>query len=292
MPTVRIAPASHLRTDAAPDFNLFALKLLAQGDSWFSINGLSLFAASSLLMRLKFNVDTAIVNCADSADTLKHMVEWRRDPFFFRHFAAGAGFEEKWDGLPLPGGGNDLIDALAVLPHDTNGLPRMTSERLLLTKSERAATGSVGRYVSRDGWTAFREHMLSQYRALDTLRASSAKNRNVPIFTHCYAYAQPRNVGAGPLGPWLFPSLLAYEVPPTDWLELTRHFIDLLHDEIIAEAELENFHVLDSRAMAPPAPADPMAADPNWLNEIHLTAKGYDLIAPAFVNMVEAVLRQ
>ncbi|WP_454739638.1 hypothetical protein [Cupriavidus necator] len=80
-------------------------------------------------------------------------------------------------------------------------------------------------------------------------------------------------------------------MPPTDWLELTRHFIDLLHDEIIAEAGLENFHVLDSRAMAPPAPADPMAADPNWLNEIHLTAKGYDPIAPAFVNMVEAVLR-
>ncbi|MBP0624719.1 hypothetical protein J8I82_33135 [Cupriavidus sp. LEh25] len=292
MPTVRISPASHLQTDAAPDFNLFALKLLAQGDSWFSINGLSLFAASSLLMRLRFSQDTAIVNCADPADTLKHMVEWRQDPFFFRHFAAGAGFEENWDGLLLSGGGNDLIDALAVLPHDRNGVPRMTGERLLLTKSERAAMGPVGRYVSPDGWAAFRDHMLAQYRALDRLRARSAKNRHIPIFTHCYSYAQPRDVGAGPLGPWLFPSLLAYEVPPVDWLELTRHFIDLLHDEIIAGAALENFHILDSRAMAPPAPADPTAADPNWLNEIHMTAKGYDLIAPAFVKMVEAVLRQ
>ncbi|MFJ4292808.1 hypothetical protein ACIP1U_23940 [Cupriavidus sp. NPDC089707] len=290
MPNPRITPASHLQTDAAPDFNLFTLKLLAQGDSWFSINGLSLFTASSILMRSRFTADTIVVNCADPADLLKHMVDWRNDPFFFRYLAAGSNFEEKWDGLLISGGGNDLIDALGVLPQDAHGVPRMQAERLLLTPSERAATGSIERYVSQDGWAVFRAHMLEQYRALETLRATSARNQGIPIFTHCYAYAQPRNVGAGPLGPWLHPALLAYDVPPEDWLALTRHFIDLLHDEVITRSSLANLHILDTRALIPPASPNPGVKDPNWLNEIHPTAKGYDLIAPAFVKMIEDIL--
>jgi len=290
MPVFRITPASHLQTDAAPDFALFQLNLLAQGDSWFSINGLSLLTASSLLMRLKFNEDTIGVNCADPGNTLKHMVDWRRDPFFFRYFAAGSKFEERWDGLLLSGGGNDLIDALGVLPQDASGVPRMTSERLLLTVAERAANGPIDRYVSQDGWVVFREHMLQQYQALGALRAGSGSNQNTPIFTHCYSYVQPRDVGAGPLGPWLYPSLLAYDVPRDDWLPLSKYFNDLLHDEIITQTGLENFHILDSRDMIPVAPEDPTVDDPNWLNEIHPTAKGYDLIAPAFVAMIESVL--
>lgn len=290
MPNVRITPASHLQTDAAPDFNLFALKLLAQGDSWFSINGLSLFTASSLLMRLKFSVDTIIVNCADPGDTLKHMVDWRRDPFFFRYFAGGALFEEQWDGLLLSAGGNDLIDALGVLPRDAQGVPRMPAERLLLTPSERPRAGPVDKYVCEAGWAVFRAHLLQQYRILDTLRAESARNKDTPIFTHCYAYTQPRDVGAGPLGPWLEPTLVAYQVPPEDWLALSELFCDRLHDEIITQTGMQHFHILDTRAMIPPAPADPAVRDPDWLNEIHPTARGYDRIAPAFVDMVERVL--
>jgi len=290
MASIRIVPASHLQTDAAPDFALFRLKLLAQGDSWFSINGLSLFTASSLLMRLKFSVDTVAVNCADPGDILKHMVDWRRDPFFFRYFGAGANFEEQWDALLLSGGGNDLIDAIGVPPQDANGVPHTTSERLLLTPAERAANGPISRYVSPDGWAVFRAHILQQYQALGAMRANSGRNQNTPIFTHCYSYAQPRDVGAGPLGPWLFPALVAYAVPPGDWLALSEHFIDLLHDEVITQTGLPNFHILDSRAMIPPAAADPDVADPDWLNEIHPTAHGYDLIAPDFVQMTEAAL--
>jgi hypothetical protein len=290
VPRLQITPASHLLTDAAPDFALFSLKLFAQGDSWFSINGLSLFSASSLLMRLRFSKDTVIVNCADPGDTLKHMVDWRRDPFFFRYFASGPNFEEKWDGLLLSGGGNDLIDALGVTPQDANGVPRMKSERLLLTAAERAGDGPLSKYVSQEGWAVFREHMREQFRALGELRSGSAKNRDTPIFTHTYAYAQPRNVGAGPLGPWLFPSLIAYQVPRDDWLALTRHFIDLLHDDILSQTNLPSFHIVDTRTMIPPAPADPDLSDTNWLNEIHPTAKGYDQLGPHYVRLIENIV--
>ncbi len=290
MKNCRIVPASHLQTDAAPPMEQFRLRLLAQGDSWFSINGLSLFTASSLLMRLDFDLSTLIVNCADPGDTLKHMVEWRSDPFFFRYFAGGANFEVAWDGLLLSGGGNDLIDALGVRPTDAQGVPRDRSERLLLTASERAAAGPIDRYVSPEGWAVFRDHLLRQYAILGAMRAGSARNRDIPIFTHCYAYAQPRNVGAGPLGPWLLPALMAYQVPPDDWLALAQHFIDLLHDQVTTQTGLANFHILDSRAMIPPAPANPKVKDPNWLNEIHPKAKGYDRIAPDFVALIRGML--
>lgn len=290
MRNCRIVPASHLQTDAAPPLEQFRLRLLAQGDSWFSINGLSLFTASSLLMRMDVDLTTLVVNCADPGDTLKHMVDWRSDPFFFRYFAGGPNFEIAWDGLLLSAGGNDLIDAVGVLPTDANGVPRDRSERLLLTPAERAAAGGVARYVSPEGWALFRNHLLMQYQILGSMRDGSARNRDIPIFTHCYAYAQPRDVGAGPLGPWLMPSLQAYEVPPGDWLALTEHFLDLLHDEITTRTGLANFHILDTRDRIPPASPDPHVSDRNWLNEIHPTAAGYDLIAPDFVAMIRALL--
>lgn len=290
MPSNRtIVPASHLQTEIAPHFEDFRLKLLAQGDSWFSINGVSPFTAASLLTELNFSDATLVVNCADPADTLQHMVDWRRDPFFFRYFGAGERFEIEWGALLLSGGGNDLIDALAVRPADANGVPRTPRERLLLTKDERPAGGAVSRYLSPEGWALFRDHMLLQFEALDAMRANSAKNRNTPIVAHCYNYMQPRNVGAGPLGPWLLPTVVAYEVPPDDWLDLSKHVLDRLHDDVLTRTGLANFHLLDSRTLIPPAPAAADEDDPNWLNEIHPTARGYDLIAPGFVGLVEAM---
>jgi hypothetical protein len=161
----------------------------------------------------------------------------------------------------------------------------------LLTEEER--TGGVGmeRYVSQAGWEVFRFHMLAQYQALDEMRARSRHNRETPIFTHCYSYAMPRNVGAGlGVGPWLYPSLKAYSVPESDWLPLASHFIDLLHDDVIAATEIGGLHILDTRMLIPPASSNPDVADPLWLNEIHPTASGYDLIAPAFVSLIESVL--
>lgn len=291
MPLAHLLTTSDLRTDSPPDLSIYRLKLIAQGDSWFSVNKFGLFNVTSLLRRLNFSDDTVILNCAYPGDVLTHMVEWRRDPYFFRYFAKPR-LEEKWDALLLSAAGNDLIDALQVLPRDADGEPRLKSDRLLLTRSERASEGPISRYVSPEGWEKFRTHMLEQYQALGAMRAGSVKNKDVPIFTHCYEIAQPRDVGTGFSGPWLYVAMVEYEVPEADWLPLSKYFIDRLHDEIITQTGLENFHVFDSRNMIPPAPINPEVRDPNWANEIHPTAKGYDLISPGFVELIESILMQ
>ena len=39
----QIVPASQVDSEMAPDFSSVRYRMLAQGDSWFSINGLNLF---------------------------------------------------------------------------------------------------------------------------------------------------------------------------------------------------------------------------------------------------------
>lgn len=280
----QIVPASQVDSEMAPDFSSVRYRMLAQGDSWFSINGLNLFRASSLLPHLDFGHSAIIVNCADPGDTLAHMVEWRRDPWFASYLCGPR--ERPWDAMLLSAGGNDLIDALGVLPTDAHGTPHSPGDRLMLTKSERAQPGKT--YVSEDGWTLFAQHLRAQYAALDAMRASSKTNRNMPIITHTYDYPMPRNVGAGlHFGPWLYPALLAYEVPPDDWKTLAKEFIDRLFD-LVNGLALQNFHVIRTLGILTPADADPRINSPDWLNEIHPTSSGYGQIAGRFCADVAA----
>ena len=57
----QIVPASQVDSEMAPDFSSVRYRMLAQGDSWFSINGLNLFRASSLLPHLDFGHSAIIV---------------------------------------------------------------------------------------------------------------------------------------------------------------------------------------------------------------------------------------
>jgi hypothetical protein len=156
----------------------------------------------------------------------------------------------------------------------------------MLTKSERAQPGKT--YVSEDGWTLFAQHLRAQYAALDAMRASSKTNRNMPIITHTYDYPMPRNVGAGlHFGPWLYPALRAYEVPPDDWKTLAKEFIDRLFD-LVSGLALQNFHVIRTLGILTPADADSRISSPDWLNEIHPTSSGYGQIAGRFCADVAA----
>jgi hypothetical protein len=249
----QIVPASQVDSDTAPDFSSLRYRMLAQGDSWFSINGLNLFRASSLLPHLDFGQSAAVVNCADPGDTLAHMVDWRRDPWFAGYLCGPR--ERAWDALLLSAGGNDLIDALGVSPTDPHGTPHPPSDRLLLTKAERGRLPAET-YISEDGWSIFAAHLRTQFRALDSMRAASKSNRNMPIITHTYDYPMPRDVGAGlHFGPWLYPALLTYEVPGADWQTLAKALIDRLFD-LVSGMPLQNFHVVKTLGTLQPADAD------------------------------------
>lgn len=279
---LKIVPASQVDSEMAPDFSSPKYRMLVQGDSWFSINGLNLFRASSLLPNLDFGQSTIVVSCADPGDTLAHMVDWRRDPWFASYLCGPR--ERPWDAMLLSAGGNDLIDALGVGPTDPHGSPYSPGDRLLLTKAERAAAGKG--YISEDGWTIFAVHLRAQFTALDAMRASSKTNQAMPIITHTYDYPMPRDVGAGlHFGPWLYPAMLMYEVPREDWLALAKEFMDRLFD-LVSKLSLQNFHVIDTRGTLQPADADPNVSSSDWLNEIHPTSAGYKQIGAKFCAAV------
>ncbi|MHB9836066.1 hypothetical protein Q8F57_014635 [Paraburkholderia terrae] len=116
------------------------------------------------------------------------------------------------------------------------------------------------------------------------MRAASKTNRNMPIITHTYDYPMPRDLGAGlHFGPWLYPALLAYEVPPDDWKTLAKEFIDRLFD-LVSGLALQNFHVIRTLGILTPADADSRISSPDWLNEIHPTSSGYGQIAGRFAR--------
>jgi hypothetical protein len=277
-----------------PDWTAYNWQFLAQGDSWFSSSTLK-GKRSNILENLYFPQAAAVVNCATPGDELTNMVDARRDPLFISLICGPK--QQFWNALFLSGGGNDLIAALKVAPKsgDVTVTPH---DRLLLTQSEwgGAFADASSPYISKEGWTVFQAHVEQQYRIIESLRTQNptAKKigRVIPIFTHTYDYATPRNSGAGlNIGPWLYPSLQRYGIPAGDWDTLANTFIDKLYAVIKGmENQLPDFHVVDTRGTLIRAADGSEGVSGDWENEIHATEGGYGKIGLKFVPVVASVL--
>ncbi len=88
-----------------PDSGEYRYRLLAEGDSWFTLGGLP---TSNLLFSLAFPASTLIVNCAMPGDTIRHVAEIAANRELQAALSSRFGFS--WDAILLSGGGNDLID--------------------------------------------------------------------------------------------------------------------------------------------------------------------------------------
>ncbi len=66
------------RTDPEhnPDSSSFDLRILAEGDSWFTLGGIPTF---NLLFSMRFDGNTVIINCAFPGDTIRRMSTLTRD---------------------------------------------------------------------------------------------------------------------------------------------------------------------------------------------------------------------
>jgi hypothetical protein len=275
-------------TQHAPDLSQFNWQFLAQGDSWFSTSTLKPWAATRLLDHMSFPAATVAVNCADPGDTLMHMVDWRRDPLFFALLAGPK--EQTWSAILLSAGGNDLIDAVQVPPVGDDQVPIAPQERLLLTKDEWDGPLSVDKYISKDGWDNFANHLTLQFKALDFIRSKSKTNQNTPIFTHTYDYATPRpSPSIAGIGPWLMPALVLYGIPEADWDKVSDAFIDRLA-AVTLNLSLANFHVIDTRNSLTRAVDNTTGVSNDWENEIHPTGDGYEKMAPRYVGRICSVL--
>ncbi|MCK9389235.1 MAG: hypothetical protein M0Q22_12710 [Sulfuritalea sp.] len=279
---------------AIQQWNDFPTRFLAQGDSWFSIGALPPWATSNLLQQIVLSLEACAINCANPGAHLARMVDWKRDANFMRLLSGK--FAYRWDGILLSGGGNDLIAAAAVLPSHGDGSPVPQESRLLLKPDEWGpATQGAARYLSDAGWATFSAHLGPQFDDVVSYRDRDI-NQGVPLFCHSYAYPMPRNAPASALlhvGPWLYPSMVAYQIPPDDWLGVATTLIDrlaaLLKDIVArhAAAGRRVYLVETQKALTPAQPGSTDRSN-DWENEIHPTPGGYRKLAALWRPVIEA----
>jgi hypothetical protein len=274
-----------------PDFSSLGYRFLAEGDSWFSIGTLNPAKNSNLLFEMAFSQWAGAVNCASPGDTLNRMSQMNRDPNFTDLLVGRRA--RIWDALLMSCGGNDLIDAFGVR---ANGVA--PDKRLLLTQAEWGPEAQgPSRYLSDAGWQTYCGYVQANLDHLIALR-DSGPSKGVPVFMHGYAFPTPRPAGAGPkMGPWLYPSAQAYGVPEADFIPvaqlLLRRMADLFARSAADTARFPNLHFFDSTAIAvEPAALGSSGESGDWVNEIHLTWRGYEKLAVPWCAAIEKVLAQ
>jgi hypothetical protein len=267
-------------TASIPDSPEFTHRILAEGDSWFSINAVP---GTNLLKALAFAHPTIILNIAEPGDTILRMSALVRNPWA-RKFVTDRNFASKWDLLLLSGGGNDLIDSAGAIIR-TPAVAGSTEPADYADAMELARLiGSV-----QDG-----------FRRLAALReepGSTCAGR--PIVTHTYDYPTPRPspgkfLFVDALGPWLHGAFEDKGTPQAMRMPVTRLLLDALGDGIIALAQgserIPNFHVVDTRGTLTPAAPDATGRSGDWENEIHPSAGGYRKLAEVVSPVVRSLL--
>jgi hypothetical protein len=255
------------------------LNLLAEGDSWFTISGLP---AYNLLFELRFRKHTRIVNCGMPGDTITNMATIAGNRHLRQALAHGG---KPWDAILLSGGGNDLIDE---------------ADEIVLPKERRRANPQgPADYCDPECLDGLIRRIQEGYRRIAALRETpGGPGHGVPILTHTYDYATPRNAPAvfvfGALGPWLYRALTERAVPGSDWVGLADHLIDRLAEGILALAQgphaILGFHVVDTRGTLTRAELGHPGDSNDWQNEIHPNGGGYEKLAKKIEPVLEALL--
>ena len=296
-----VYPGDFLSRETPPALEQFAHRFLAEGDSWFTIGTLNFFDASNLLFELDFEHTSTVVSCAYPGDTLQHMVDFWKDPYFRRLLSAPR-FALDWDGILLSAGGNDRIDAVQVPPVDKDGNAIPPQLRILLTPAEAAQQASAGpaaRYVSEAGWTRFANYLDVNFRLIVEER-DRGRNAGRPIFLHTYAVptVRPSGVLPGSIG-WLFSAFVSAGIPPADRQAVSDLLFARLRNLLMdldsgsgAATSLPHVHVFDSAALPSIIPAEQGAPghSNDWANEIHLTWEGYRKVGRELGPFIERKL--
>jgi hypothetical protein len=266
----------------APDMVRF--RVLAEGDSWFSMADLPLTVLSpSQLRSLKFPGQTLLVNCAQPGDELRNMARWSTNAAFrdLLHDGIGPGT----DLILLSGGGNDLINA---------------ADELLLDFAAVGPGHAPADYVDAAKMRRFiDDYIKAGFRTLVGWRdAPQSASKGVPIVVHTYDYSMPRNapatVLAGKAGPWLHPVMERKGIPAALRFDLSKHLLDCLGDAIVQLETVEhlpNFHVVNTRGVLTASAVDETGPTADWINEIHASKQGYDkLYAQRWQPVIDGLL--
>lgn len=197
----------------------FKRRLLAEGDSWFSLGGWT----GNLLMALD-DAHTLIVNCAGPGDEMSRM----GGDVFAELLAPTDGMPE-WDAILLSGGGNDLLGRCAefVVPDPAAPIDDAALTRVL---------DAIERHLRR------------------FMRIVQAGQPGVPVVCHTYDLPPvSRRWWWWHLGPWVAPVFNAAGIARESWNGLAAMLINDLCDRIRRVAEdAPALHVVDTLGLLNP----------------------------------------
>jgi hypothetical protein len=279
MRRVDVIGATKLGGHEAGDFDLnpYALRLLAEGDSWFSLGSIP---AHNLLMELRFEKSVVVLDLAYPGDEVHEM--------FRRMWDYGAEFANwmtmrstiRWDAILMSGGGNDLI---AAFPHllradidPANVAPARPQELV-----NPVALAQLDRYLieSYIGFVKCRDR-------------PDSPNAGVPMIVHTYDYPTPINApslafGLRVGGPWIFPQLNG-RIPREAWVPLTDYLLDHVAETLLTlPGRLPDFFVVDTRGTLTRAALGATGESNDWENEIHPNPGGYRKLAARIAAEVQ-----
>jgi hypothetical protein len=241
-------------------------QFLAEGDSWFSISTFTPRPVPNLLVGMQFNHMNTALNFATPGETIRLMVDWRRNPGFLSWLCGNKA--TRWSGILLSAGGHDLLEALKVMPQ-IGGVPVPLDRRLMRAPVEwGAASEGALRYFSEPGWSTFEHYLRTNFSELIAMRDRN-ENRNTPTFLHGY--------GLAPL------KFDRFGIPPADWPGLSALLFGRLGALLASiAASHPQVHFFDSIAV----PLDPS----DWRDMTHLSDSGHRKVGAAWAQVIEAVV--
>lgn len=249
-----------------PDSRMYKFRVLAEGDSWFTLGAVP---SSNMLFHIQASKPTALVTIAEPGDTIMNMGDPAR-MLQLRRLLAVPQFSYKWDAILLSGGGNDLIGSAPEL-----------------LRRPATASDNPADYVDPAALQRLVATIQTGFANIVAIRdADSSQSRGKPIYAHTYDYPTPRDsparfLGAGVLGPWLYPAFLLADIPLPMWISLSDHLLNQVADAILdldsdsGSRPLPAFFAVDTRDTLKRARLDTVGTDGDWSNEIHPNTPGY-----------------
>jgi lysophospholipase L1-like esterase len=263
------------RRETNPDHPFYRHKVLAEGDSWFTIGGVPIW---NLLYSLEFPGNNIVVTLAKPGDTLKSMAEICNNSDL--RFAMDRLHGYAWDAILLSAGGNDLIDYAS---------GKTSEDSIIIPANERGTVNGPADYVDQNKLAQLMAYIQEGYTRIVALRdAPKSSCTGAPIIVHTYDLPTPTNSPAtiGPIsfGPWLYPALQRANIPTTDWIALTDYLLAVLRDTIVelgspGPKQLPNFNVVQTQGTITRAVLGSVGESNDWLNEIHPNKNGYGKLA-------------
>lgn len=219
--------------------------ILAEGDSWFSLGGLT----SNLLMELD-DENSLIVSCASPGDTFRHISDLGNEPF---KLMLSKDFGVLWDRIYLSAGGNDIKDCAARVLYEGH-IHQVSLEGVMIQ---------------------VRAHLR---RLLKTVRLYE---QHCSVYLHTYDYPTPyARKQLFTLGPWIGPELKKARVHVSLYSSIAKELIDALALALKGEAEKDgNTFIIDTRGILIPARWRFCWEFGDWTNEIHPSFRGMRKIA-------------